>query len=240
MFCNNVICIGTFLISQMIKNDPVIIGNRIKSVRMLAGYNRKAFSQKTGISAVTLRAWEEPSSDRHGITEIGVTRLIKALVACGVHCTAEWITQGIGLGPTLIGIDKNKILGEDQDEVTWDEEESILRDIESFKSNNKNPIVAIIADGSMLPFYLYGDYVGGSKRFGNEIISLSGSNCIVELTDLTIIRKLMYIEEKNTFSLAAINIDPSVKNPVLHNVEVLSAAKIIWHRSKEKQKSIIV
>lgn len=228
------------MIRQQIKDDPVIIGNRIKSVRMLAGYNRKAFSKKTGISAVTLRVWEEPSSDRQGITENGVSRLITALEICGIHCTADWITHGIGSGPTLVDLDRSKILGNDQNVITWDEEEAIFKDIESFKSNNPDPIVAIIIDGSMLPFYCYGDYVGGTKRFGDDIISLSGLNCIIELQDLTLIRKLDFIEKEKIFTLSAINIDSSVKNPVIHNAEVISAAKIVWHRSKEKIRNIIV
>lgn len=207
---------------------------------MLAGYNRKMFSEKTGISAVTLRAWEEPPVDRHGITKNGITRLIKALEDCGIHCTEEWIALGIGLGPSIIGIDTSKIFSGSQNTVSWDEEESILKDIESFKSNNPNPIVAIIIDGSMLPFYTYGDYVGGTKRFGDDIVALSGLNCIVDLVNLTIIRKIDYIESLNKFTLTALNVDSSVKEPVIQNAEIISAAKIVWHRSKEKIRNIIV
>lgn len=222
------------------RKDPVIVGNRIKSVRMLAGFNRKAFSNETGISAVTLRAWEEPSSDRHGITGNGITRLLAGLENCGIQCSADWILHGTGIGPVLIGIESDNNLNTDQSIITWDEEESILKDIESFKSNNRDPIVGIIIDGSMLPFYSYGDYVGGCKRYSNEIISLSGLNCIVELQDITLIRKLDYIENSNSFTLTALNIDSSVRYPELHNPQIISASKIIWHRSKEKLRNIIV
>lgn len=223
-----------------IKNDPSIIGNRIKSVRMLAGYNRKAFSEKTGISAVTLRVWEEPPSDRHGVTENGIFRLIKALEICGINCTPEWIIEGTGLGPSLIGINTKEILDSSQSEITWDEEESIFKDIESFKSNNPNSIVTMIIDGSMLPFYSYGDYVGGSKKFGSDIITLVGLNCIIELKDSIIIRKVSALSDNNKYTLTAVNIDQSVKIPIINEAEIISAAKIVWHRCKEKTTNIII
>lgn len=222
-----------------IKNTHVLIGNRIKSVRMLAGYSRKAFSDMTGISAATLRAWEEPIEKRRGITKKGAFRLVEALKGCNVFCTIEWILHGIGYGPKLIEMQDTSVLN-GLNTVTWDEEESIFKDIESFKVNNINPIVAIIIDGSMLPFYSYGDYVGGLKRTGKEIVSLASSNCIVELPDLTLVRRIKSIQSDGYMTLSALNIDPHVTIPEIHTKQVVSAAKIIWHRSREKIRSIVV
>lgn len=217
-----------------------VIGNRIKSVRMLAGYSRKAFAEKSGISGATLRAWEEPVQKRNGITQKGAIRLVQGLQESGISCTLEWLLEGKGPGPSLLNSNPINVSTDAKLEISWNEEESIFKDIESFKINNPNPIVAIITDGSMLPFYSYSDYVGGSKKTGNEIASLVGLNCIIELEDLTIVRRITSSNSQGKYTVRALNIDPSVTQPVIENVEILSAAHIIWHRSRQRLKTIII
>ncbi len=214
-------------------------GNRVKSARMLTGCTRKAFSEKTGISAATLRVWEEPLAGRSGITKKGAERFTLILQSCGIYCTVEWLLLGKGPGPTLLNVDKETIF-KNIEPITWGEEEAIFKDIEAFKANNPNPIVAIVTDGSMIPFYSYGDYVGGVKRTGQEINALIGCNCIIELPKITIVRKISLINNLGRYTLSALNIDSSIINPVITDTEIISAAKIIWHRSREQVKSIII
>lgn len=222
------------------KSEPSVIGNRVKSARMLAGYSRCKFAEKSRISAATLRIWEEPPPNRGGITKKGVARLITTLQSCGIYCTMEWIWTGKGQGPAVINFDKGLITNE-VEAVTWGEEEAIFKDIESFKANNSNPIVAVVSDGSMLPFYSYGDYVGGSKKQDGDIASLVGSNCIIELEDMTIIRRISRLDNVTmAFTLSALNVDSSISEPIMQTNKIISAAKIIWHRGRERAKNIIV
>lgn len=217
------------------KNNRLLIGNRVKSVRMLAGFNRKAFSEKTGISAATLRSWEEPNEDRNGITPNGIHRLIKALSDCGIFCSEEWLSYGKEPGPTPF-----LIKGMPFSTHTWDEESSIIKDIDAFKRNNHNTIVATITDGLMLPFYSYGDYVGGSKQQTKDLKSLLGHNCIIELKELTLVRKIILSKEPQHYILSVMNQDAVAHNLEISQEDILSVAKIVWHRSKEKIGAVVI
>ena len=126
----------------------------------------------------------------------------------------------------------------DKPEITWGEEESILKDINSFKSNNNDPIVAILTDGSMLPEYSYGDYVGGSRIYGDNIKELAGLNCIIQLEERTIIRKINLVDDM--YICTSVNQDKNIKDPILSDIKPVSAAEIIWHRWRKKIKDIKV
>ena len=203
---------------------------------MLSGHTRKYFSSITGISMATLRAWEEPIAERKGLTKKGADRLIKAFYECGIYCSKNWLLSGDGPGPSVVNMVPNPILF--NEEVTWGEEESILKDIESFKSNNHDPIVAIVPDGAMLPKYSYGDYVAGNKKYGNDIKMLIGLNCIVEVNNKTLIRKI--ITDESGYVLMAINQDPSITSPIISNINLNFAAEIVWHRWRERIKDITI
>jgi transcriptional regulator with XRE-family HTH domain len=220
--------------------DPMGSGKRVKSARMLAGCTRKHFAEKTGISAATLRIWEEPSLERGGISKKGAKRFISALHECGIYCTEDWLLHGKGTSPTILNFNNEKLFNE-AEIVSWGEEESILKDIEAFKGNNPNPIVAIINDGSMLPLYSYGDYVGGIKRFAKDIVSLVGSNCIIELPNMTLVRKITrYDSSENKYTLSILNPDTYTVEPIIQTNNIISAAKVVWYRCREKTKSIVV
>ncbi len=218
------------------RDNPNTVGNRVKSARMLSGHSRQSFAKASEISMATLRAWEDPTPGRCGLTKKGAKRLVRALNGMGIFCTEEWLLAGSGPGPKII----HDSFEPDPDEVVdWGEEESILKDIESFKKNNPDPIVAIVADGSMLPKFSYGDYVGGNKVYGDDIKSLIGTNCIVEITEKTLIRRVGdYIQDG--YTLTAINQDPSTVDAVIVGVKLKSAAEIVWHRWRKKIRDIKV
>lgn len=220
-------------------NNGIAIGNRVKSARMLSGYTRKAFAEISKISMATLRIWEEPTSNRGGLTEKGALRLIEALNVCGIYCTKKWLLFGLGPGPNLINNpDRFKIKIEAPD-VTWGEDESIIQDIESFKRNNVDPIVAIITDNSMSPKFNRGDYVGGSRVYKNAIENLIGCLCIVGLKEKTLIRRIT-ATKKSKYTLCSINQDPIITDPVITEVEIIYAAEIVWHRWRKKSSDVIV
>ena len=220
------------------RNASIHIGNRVKSARMLSGHTRSAFSKISNISMATLRAWEEPAKNRRGLTQKGTARLVSALNACDIYCTADWLCFGKGPGPQLIH--SSQLLSTDDNAVTWGEEEAILKDIESFKENNPDPIVAIVTDGAMQPLYNYGGYVGGNKKYGAAIKDLIGLHCIIELENQKVIRRISMINANNHYTLTALNHDPTVTNTVITHVEIIAAAQIVWYRCSERIKDIIV
>ena len=220
------------------KDTPAVIGYRVKSARMLSGHSRQSFAAESRISMATLRAWEEPTEERKGLTRKGASRLVNSLREMGIYCTEDWLFNSDGPGPKILSTLHNNHT-DNNDTIDWGEEESILKDIDSFKSNNPNPVVAIITDGSMIPRYSYGDYVGGSKLFGNDMSSLVGSDCIIETKDKAIIRRLTSFSS-GLYTLVALNLDASIPDAIISNVKLESAAEIIWHRWRTKTQNIIV
>jgi hypothetical protein len=218
-------------ITELKKSNASLRGDRIKSARMLAGYTRKAFADKFSIPIPTIRAWEEPPVGRNGVTVSGAKRLIKVFHESGIYCTEDWILHGRGPGPTIV--DRYCDSGPEK-QITWGEEESILRDIESFKQNNRSAMVAVVTDRAMLPYYNYGDYVGGEKKTGRDIRSLVGLNCIVEVGGKILIRRISMIDQHNRYTLTALNMELPGIAPVMLNVEIAAASQIVWHRGRAR------
>lgn len=200
---------------------------------MLTGLTRKSFADNCDISMPTLRAWEEPPSGRNGLTDKGAQRFIKALNFLGVTCTIEWLFTGVGFGPRLlqsITRHQDDIL----DGITWGEDETILKDIASFKKNNPDPIIMLISDTSMQPYYEYGDYVAGNKKYASDIEGLIGLNCIVEFNGETLVRKIVSMSLQKKYTLSVLSMDGIVSFPYLTDVEIFSAAEIVWIRKKQR------
>ena len=219
------------------RGNPVLVGNRVKSARMLSGHSRQSFSKETSISMATLRAWEEPTVGRYGLTKKGAERFVKALNNMGTYCTADWLLHGTGPGPNIIRASHEVAIN--IDEVSWGEEEAILKDIDAFKRNNPDPIVAILTDGSMLPKFSYGDYVGGCKVHGEEMEKLIGRNCIVEIEDKTVIRR-MNSASNSRYTLTALNQEAAAVDTVITDAALKFAAEITWHRWRRKVQDITV
>lgn len=213
--------------------DPISIGNRVKSARMLSGLTRTSFAKKSNISAATLRAWEEPPKERHGLTSKGAKRLIVALNLCGIYCSESWLLFGHGESPKPIDMIGQSPIDDKNNSTLWTEEEAILKDINSFLQNNKNAIVIIVPDDIMCPPFSAGDYVGGRKKTIDQIKSLIGLNCIIETNHSILIREIIELNG-NYISVKGTSSSFQDKDNIDIN-EINSAAEIIWHRWRENQ-----
>jgi hypothetical protein len=199
---------------------------------MLAGYNRKEFSDFSNISLITLRSWEEPFNRRKGITQKGAKRFIAALSDAGVICTEEWIFNGTQPGPVL----KGKLSALDVvAPVTWGEEEAILREINFFYENNPNPVIVAVKDNLMMPYYFVGDYVAGNKKEIKEIKNLVGRNCIVGTVDDVLLRNVCSIDQYGNCLLLTNSIESIENNFIIEQQKIDFVAEIVWHRKRQKQ-----
>jgi transcriptional regulator with XRE-family HTH domain len=212
--------------------NPTAVANRVKSARMLSGCTRKSFSEVAGLSIATLRSWEEPGFGRRGITAKGASRLVNALNSLNVFCSADWILRGEGTGPRLLSATS---LIPSSPPTQWSEEESILRDLQSFKENNSEPVLLLVADSAMAPRFVKGEYVGGSKRVGVEIHAMIGCDCIIETESGLLLRRLGQRITDNTYVLIAINPDAE---QVSVQASVVSAAEVVWRRCRRRIKSM--
>ena len=212
------------------------VGRRLKSLRALLGLSRAEFEKKYRISAATLRAWEDPPKERkQGLSVEGAKKIIAALNTEKIACSLDWLFYGIGNPPQSYKLLKENIItpisntfeipSDDFSEAT-----SALKDVNSFLSNHVDSITLLIQDDSMEPQYEVGDYVGGILS-QNKIDNLIGEICIITLPDnITLARRLEESSTKDTFTLIATNPKPNNSAPILFNVKIHSAAKLIWHR----------
>lgn len=199
-------------------------GNRIKFARSILRLTRREFEQLHEISVNTLQSWE---SDKNDLTKKGAQKLNNAFVKSGLLCTEDWLMTGKGQLPTLL---------ENAFELPnkFDEDFCILREIEAFKAINPDPIVVIMSDNGMEPLYCIGEYVGGNKKHNEQINSLIGENCIIETTaGDVLVRKILSGSRNQVFNLACINISTN-QVPVIPDIKIKFAAKIIMHRKKEE------
>jgi len=103
-----------------------------------------------------------------------------------------------------------------------------------FRQLNKHAIDFIVDDDAMLPHYQLGDYIAGTKRFEEKILSLIGYDCIVQTVDGRIyMRNLQRGPRENSFNLVATNLQAKTQNAIIYDVELASAAPVIWHRRRE-------
>jgi len=223
------------------RSNPEARGRRLRSLRKMTDLSRKEIAEKYQLSAGTLQGWEDGRYG--GLTEKGAKKVLKALRNEGIQCSLDWLMFGIGLGPQIseiLYLDKaidgtsseSDMFGEEffeQEQDTTIREELLL-----FRHNNKETIDIVVDDDAMSPFYNVGDYIAGRRRFGDEIQQFIGNDCIVQtkMGD-TFVRRVRQGSKSGLFTLISLNTDTIVENPTIYNVELMSAAPVVWIRRKE-------
>jgi transcriptional regulator with XRE-family HTH domain len=202
---------------------PRYCGRRVKLARNMLGLSRRDLEEKFHISSHTLQSWE---NGRNPLTLKGAKKLSNAFAKLGLLCSDKWLLTGQGNFPVLV-MNGDKTLKELTEDLR------ILREVESFEAINPSPIVVAIADDGMTPVYNLADYVGGNKRYGDEISCIVGTYCIVETIEGdTFVRKLLHGKKESIYNLACIN-NYSQQQPLIVNVKLLYAAQVVWHRARE-------
>lgn len=198
-------------------------GHRIKQARNMLGLSRKDLEDQFQLSVNTLQAWE---SNKYTLTDKGAKKLNEIFIKLGLLCTEEWLLTGYGHSPTLLE-------GVSELPSELNEDICILREVETFKAINPNPIVVIISDDGMEPLYCPGDFVGGNVKSNEYIDRLIGENCIIETMQGDVIaRKLLKGSKNKLYNLACINITTQ-QQPLIPDIKIKSAARIVFHRKKE-------
>lgn len=198
-------------------------GRRIRLARSILGLTRKHLEEQFEISANTLQSWEV---GKVALTPRGAKRLNGVFTRLGLMCSEDWLLNGQGQAPILL-----------QDISTlpkvFTEDICILREMEVFKALNPDPIVSLVSDTGMEPLYEIGDYVAGNKKANDLIARLIGHNCIIEtFHGDTFIRKIMRGNKESHYHLACINIHTD-QQPLIPDIKIRYAAKIVFHRKKE-------
>ena len=205
---------------------------RLKVARSLAGYgNRRDFCSHFDIPYDTLDAWER---GKNPLTLKGAKRVIDILKSVGIYCSVDWLMKGEGLSPRPlkeiipdIEVDLSDSLNLFEKNIT------LATEISTFTTLNKDSIITIIRDESMLPFYEKGDYVGGVRLRGDDIINAINKKCIVEFLDERItVGQLQKSNNSLSYKVSPLN-KSAAKKPKTEesSLEIVSAAPVLWHRT---------
>lgn len=202
---------------------------RVLSLRKMTGLSRRQFAKRYGVAPGTLQHWEDVHGN--GLTEKGAKRLIKALQTSGIYCAFEWLMQGIGQGPRLQQPHNtdSELLYETQNEdneIIYIEQELAL-----FYQHYKEAIDCIITDDGMWPLFKINDRVAGQRYYGAAIANCIHQECIVMTVEGDLlVRELRQSELPNHYTLACINPRTNVAKPIIYDVQLVSAAPVIWIR----------
>lgn len=199
-------------------------GARLKRIRNLANVSRKQLCEEAGVNINTYIGYEVGRYG--GITVKGADKILKYLQEKGVNCSMDWLMHETGTAPYVF---TEKMEGISLKNLQ--EEGKIQEELGVFRSHYMETIDCRISDDGMSPVYPLGSYVAGVLNDATKVTELVNSDCIIQLENGDIlVRKLKEGRLENTYTLACINPETAVANPILYNVTITNAARIIWHR----------
>jgi HTH-type transcriptional regulator, cell division transcriptional repressor len=211
-------------------SGPDARARRLERIRMMTGLDRPGVQNGYGISAGTLRSWE---SGRHpGLTEKGAKRMLELFQKEGIQCSLAWLMHGQGNIPVVLAESfiKEGVIPEEQQKQPF-ENAALAEEIAVFCKHHPQAIYFQVADDAMEPFYFEGDYVAGVRLHHESIHTLIGQTCIVETQQgEMLIRSLRPGTKKNCYTLQCLNIATCHTAPTVYDIELVSAASVIWHR----------
>lgn len=203
--------------------------NRIKRLRKALRFSRQKLTakyKKYGLSTSALQNWEDIRWK--GLTENGAIILSKAFQEEGLNVTIEWLLFGVGKDP--IG-DTDYFTKIPMEIANPSEHTLIAKELRLFHQNNPESIDAVITDDSLAPWLTPGDYVAGKRYFENDMEKTIGHPCILQtLSGETLIRFLKAGKDLEYYTLVSTNAETTVAQPILENIQLFSAAPILWIR----------
>jgi hypothetical protein len=214
------------------KATPLARGERLKRVRNMANLTRSEICEgDSGINMHTYKSWENGYFG--GLPKDGAEKIVLQVAKQGVKVTTEWLLHEIGSGPQVIAdfLKLQDIEAGKTSLITIDQEESIIQELKFFRQQFSDCIDFKVEDDGMLPFYKPGDYVAGINKFGKNINKLIGLNCIIQLKNgCRLLRILHEGMETKKYNLLCSNMN--LKEPVIYNADISSAAVVIRHYCK--------
>lgn len=212
-------------------DEQIARANRVRSLRKMTQLSRLEFQKRFGIAAGTLQHWED--AQKNGLSIKGAQRLSQVLKQLNIYCTVEWLMSGKGSSPqrlpnadTLLS-PANKVLAVQESH----EIESIATELSLFTQHYPEVINTIVSDDAMEPRFVTGEYVAGIRRYRQAIHELVGQDCILVTNDgELLVRRIKAMEAPGFYTISCLNLNTTVARPFLYNVELVSAAPIIWAR----------
>lgn len=200
---------------------PFARGERIRRLRESLGLSREEFGNQFGIPSGSMQNWEDARYD--GLSKVSANKLINAFRKSGIEVTLEWLFYGEGDNP--LSLSPNQIPSAS---FSATEEALIAQELRLFHQHNIETTDMIVADSSMVPAFLPGDWVAGKRYFEKDIERAIHHACIVQTLDGQILLRIIKSSQQEGFyDLLTLNSESVVKN-----MKLFSAAPVLWMRRK--------
>ena len=206
-------------------------GKRLKYIRSLLRVSRAYLQEKYNLPEVTLKSWENGTTI---LTKSGAERCVEIYRNEGMIISEDWILEGIGIDPkTTVSVGHYFATPTSKNLPLEDDEVAMIRDANLFKKSYPNAVVMIVSNDDMRPFYKPGDYVGGKMCYEKELSKAVNKDCIIYLKNGEKFFRRLIRNYKSGYNLVCLNPNENTSEPVLYNIDVESAAPVIWHRWKD-------
>lgn len=206
-------------------------GDRLKYIRSLLRVSRAYLQEKYGIPEVTLKSWENNTTK---LTKAGAERCVEVYRSEGMIVSEDWILEGVGIDPkTAVSVGHYFAMPTNKDLPLEDDEVAMIKDANLFKESHPNAVIMIVSNDDMRPFFKPGDYIGGKMRYGDDLSEAINKDCIVYLKNGEKFFRRFIKNSSDNYNLTCLNPNETTSEPVLYNVDVESAAPVIWHRWKD-------
>lgn len=195
---------------------------RLKSLREMTGLSRESIRFRYNVSRGTLQNWE--SARFGGLTVKGANQIVRVMQAEGIQVKSDWLLYGIGEPPCVEQKSSTNSSAVNQPSP------QAIKELLHFKQTNGDVIDFVVQDDYMSPYVYQSDLVAGIRYYQSDLKQLTGKVCIIQTYEHgTLVRKLIYDDVNQAYHLQIANLDikPYVA-PMLFQVDILSAAPIIW------------
>ena len=192
------------------KHSPQTPGERIKALRSWMKLSRKEFSKKHNIHEQTLVSWELYNTS---LTTASLEKLLAAFKQEGLPVTKEWLIEGKGLSPFLIG---TEIIENEQ-----------ATSIANFLKENPNAIVIPVNDSALAPFFEKGDFIGGIKVENEQDYKFCWPYIVILNNDIQTVRILYKGIAEGLYTLGCFNLLERAENPVFYDVPIKELYRIV-------------
>jgi len=218
------------------RSSPEARAKRLRQLRNIANMKREQLCHDGNIAMASLKRWE--LAYYGGLPVDGAKKIIECISQKGVICSLEWLLHEVG-SPPLIDpqfrkkTSSHKTLPDHKNKVSFqpeEEEQFIINELLLFRKNHAHVVDLKVDDDGLYPKYKVHDYIAGVQIPLKYIKSLLFQDCIVQIKNGQILlRNLRKGRLKNHYNLICTNEQTTVKEPILHDVEVIMIAAVLRH-----------
>lgn len=218
------------------RSSPEARAKRLRQLRNVAHMKREQLCKEGNIAMASLKRWE--LAYYGGLPVDGAKKIIECVSKRGIVCALEWLLHEVGNPPLIDPQFRKEFYAVKSDAAAVhkelsspdEEEQHIISELLLFRKNHTHTIDLKVNDDGLSPKYKIHDYVAGIQIPLHHIPSLLHQDCILKIQNgQLLLRNLREGQQKDCYHLVCTNEQTTVKTPILYNVKIIMAAKILRH-----------